>query len=96
MYIIINKILRKNMSIFEVNKEKFIEIFKKENSFEIPEYQRPFSWEEKQLNDLLDDLSNALNRNYPEYLLGTVYLQRVNDDTFKILDGQQRFISMYL
>ena len=96
MYIIINKILGKNMSIFEVNKEKFIEIFKKENSFEIPEYQRPFSWEEKQLNDLLDDLSNALNRNYPEYLLGTVYLQRVNDDTFKILDGQQRFISMYL
>lgn len=96
MYIIINKTLEKNMSIFEVNKKKFIEIFKKENSFEIPEYQRPFSWEEKQLNDLLDDLSTASKRGYSEYLLGTVYLQKVNDNTFKILDGQQRFISMYL
>lgn len=83
-------------SIFEVKKEKFIKIFKKDNNFEIPEYQRPFSWEEKQLNDLWDDLSSASKRGYSEYLLGTVYLQEANHNVFKILDGQQRFISMYL
>lgn len=52
--------------------------------------------DEKQLNDLFDNLGNALNRKYSEYLLGTVYLQKEYDNTFKILDGQQRFISMYL
>lgn len=93
---IIKKIVRKKMSTFEVNKKKFIELFRNEYIFEIPEYQRPFSWEEKQLNDLFDDLGNALNRKYSEYLLGTVYLQKEYDNTFKILDGQQRFISMYL
>lgn len=37
---IIKKIVRKKMSTFEVNKKKFIELFRNEYIFEIPEYQR--------------------------------------------------------
>jgi uncharacterized protein with ParB-like and HNH nuclease domain len=80
--------------IFIVEKVKFCDLFCGRNSFEIPAYQRPYAWEKKQWQDLLDDLKNA--ENSLEYLLGTVYLEKTKENEYKILDGQQRFVTMYL
>ncbi len=84
-----------NSGIFNVEKVKFCDLFCGGNSFEIPAYQRPYAWEKKQWQDLLNDLKNAQNSS--EYLLGTVYLEQKDDNSdFNILDGQQRFVTMYL
>ena len=47
--------------------------------FRIPHYQRGFSWEERQLSDLWDDINDISkdeNGNYISHYTGTIYLSR--------------------
>ena len=60
-------------------------------SLRIPDYQRIYSWNEKNVIRLLDDIFNALE----EYRLGTLILQRKGED-FDIIDGQQRLVTLSL
>jgi uncharacterized protein with ParB-like and HNH nuclease domain len=76
--------------------------------YEIPNYQRPFSWEDEQFDQLIDDLLDAYDRNreeygsvdeileYDPYFLGSLVLQKVEDNKkiYDIVDGQQRITSL--
>ncbi|HHH53190.1 MAG TPA: DUF262 domain-containing protein, partial [Bacteroidetes bacterium] len=72
-----------NIKKILVNDEKF---------YQIPDYQRPYSWDKDNLADLIDDLTNSyLNNKEENYFCGSLVL--VNDDNnsrFDIIDGQQR------
>lgn len=64
----------------------------------IPEYQRPYVWEERQLNRLLNDLqdhNDASNEAKPLFYLGSIILHRDNN-RLNIIDGQQRITTMLL
>ena len=66
-------------------------------NLKIPEYQRPYKWTEKNVNNLIDDIIS--NKNKSEYRLGTLVLHQTkenNDDIFEIVDGQQRIITLML
>lgn len=55
--------------------------------FRIPSYQRSYSWEEKQINQFIEDLKNAQSR----YNLGHfLFEEGENENTLLIIDGQQR------
>jgi uncharacterized protein with ParB-like and HNH nuclease domain len=69
-----------------------------EGLFDVPAYQRSYSWQESQLEDLLDDL-----RYLPEdsnHFFGNIILDKKDDqyetdrgrqfDVFDVVDGQQR------
>ncbi len=67
----------------------------------IPEYQRPYKWQPKHVNQLIDDIFN--HRTKPCYRLGTVVLHQdkesVNENkkqTLNIVDGQQRLLTLTL
>ena len=76
--------------------------------FEIPNYQRAFSWEDENFDELIDDLLDAYDRNrensgsadgnfseYEPYFLGSLILQRLDGtDKFDVVDGQQRLTSL--
>ena len=57
--------------------------------FEIPEYQRPYKWTTKNVNQLISDL--VAFRNKKQYRLGTLVLH--NNE---IVDGQQRIVTLVL
>ena len=63
-----------------------------EKFYQVPDYQRPYSWDKDNLADLVDDLTNAyLNNQDENYFCGSLVL--VNDENhtrFDIIDGQQR------
>lgn len=69
----------------------------------IPSYQRPYKWSEKNIDDLLNDIKNAitLKKVYKDsfkYRVGSIILHE-NLDTpnkYDIVDGQQRLISLTL
>ena len=64
--------------------------------FVIPEYQRPYSWTEDQVNDLFNGLNDFMpSINNKEYFLGCVVLQ-TNDGEQKLIDGQQRTTTLML
>jgi uncharacterized protein with ParB-like and HNH nuclease domain len=65
----------------------------------IPEYQRPYKWTAKNVNQLLDDIMYAQNNNKEVYRVGTLILHKVVNDTetfYDIVDGQQRTITFSL
>lgn len=62
----------------------------------IPEYQRPYKWTGKNVNQLLDDILLAKNENKEVYRVGTLILHRDEDNNYNIVDGQQRTISFAL
>src|SRR6478735_7524850 len=71
-------------------------LFDRENFFRIPDYQRPFSWTQDNLSDLIDDLIEAPKTS--DYFLGTLVLHAVAVEdgvrTFDVVDGQQRLTAI--
>lgn len=69
----------------------------------IPNYQRPYKWSGRNIADLLSDIDNAIidaakHVNF-KYRIGTIILNRVKEDgkeTYGIVDGQQRILSLVL
>lgn len=59
----------------------------------IPDYQRIYCWEEKTIRLLWEDVQGLEQED--NYRLGTIILQRV-DDSFQIIDGQQRLVTLSL
>ena len=72
-------------------------IFNGKTFFSIPDYQRSYAWEEKQLRDFFEDYMN--NYNSQEYYYGTILLQMTKKDKKEfcdIVDGQQRFTTLII
>ena len=67
------------------------------NCFNIPDFQRDFTWQ-SQFNTFLEDIENSYKHaDEKEYYIGTV-ITYVNDDTGRqeIVDGQQRLTSVFI
>jgi hypothetical protein len=55
--------------------------------FQVPDYQRTFAWESKQLNDLVSDLARAANStNELHHPMGTLFLQKSQNPVRNHLD----------
>ena len=78
--------------------------------YSIDYYQREYKWQDKQIRDLVDDLtgkfleegegydsSHARNKvaDYPHYFLGSIIISK-KDSASYIVDGQQRLTSLSL
>lgn len=85
-----------------MEKEQTFGEFIKKYSFIIPDYQRAYSWGEKQLNPFINDILEHCDDNndpsdYTTYYLGHYILEDSNNsDKFEIVDGQQRISTVYL
>jgi hypothetical protein len=85
-----------------VSHETFIG-FLQQNEMEIPDLQRPFSWGNEQVEDLISDLLNIIEylRAHPaadekaQHFFGTVvYLKKPGIARISIIDGQQRITAI--
>lgn len=81
------------------SKIKLIELIRIKN-LRIPEYQRPYRWTQKNVEQLLNDINNARKNGKNEYLIGSVILHKNSCEdgfsTLDIVDGQQRLTTIYL
>ena len=67
----------------------------------IPDYQRPYKWQDKNARELLSDLTQAIKDQGTDgadfrYRLGTILLHKTGNRTFDIVDGQQRLLTLSL
>lgn len=93
------------MSRPRANKAKCITIKKlfENNRFDVPDYQRYYSWNKKQRLDLFDDIDNAIDCGDTIYL-STVVALYIDEDNYdgklvkhySIVDGQQRITTIAL
>ncbi|HRH41028.1 MAG TPA: DUF262 domain-containing HNH endonuclease family protein [Pyrinomonadaceae bacterium] len=65
--------------------------------YQIPRYQRPYSWGEDQLDKLWDDLIEA-QENDPNYFLGSIITAKPENSAnyLDIVDGQQRLTTLLI
>lgn len=82
-----------------MNKEKAVIIKLKDllsiENLDIPEYQRPYKWSLKNVNQLIDDILRFKNKE--AYRLGTVVVHKNSkNNTLDIVDGQQRITTIVL
>ncbi|GAX73020.1 hypothetical protein CEUSTIGMA_g472.t1 [Chlamydomonas eustigma] len=66
--------------------------------FDIPVYQRPYSWQTKQMFEMLQDFYKAYMAKQ-EYFLGAIVTTRASEDpraAFQVIDGQQRLTSLFM
>lgn len=72
--------------------------------YRVPEYQRPYVWENEQVETLLEDTIAAFRSNKDsQYFLGSTVLkinEKTNDslsyEEYDLLDGQQRLTTLFL
>lgn len=65
--------------------------------YEIPAYQRPYSWEKGNVEQLLDDVWEAFEANDEEYFIGSlITIERDKGLLYDVVDGQQRLTTLNL
>ena len=72
--------------------ENFRKLMANGNIYRVPPFQRDYSWEEEQWEDLWFDLINLEHEQI--HYMGYAVLQPVKEDEFLIIDGQQRFATL--
>ena len=61
--------------------------------YRVPQFQRDYSWEQDNWEDLWNDIELAAESMYAHYM-GSVVLQSTTGKEFSIIDGQQRFTTL--
>lgn len=74
-----------NFSTIVGNNKKFI----------VPKFQRDYSWNSEQWDDLWQDIETMMSKKEDHYM-GYLVMQTTDDKTFYIIDGQQRFTTITL
>ena len=73
------------------------ELFEKQQTLAIPEYQRPYVWTPKEINKLLGQFKQHQERtdDKPLFYLGSIVLHK-KDNSLEIIDGQQRLTTLLI
>jgi len=81
--------------IFKPEAKNIIKIFGDVDSYyQIPDYQRPYSWEDEQVEQLWDDIYSAIKSKEESYFLGVMILIKTKKGYFEVVDGQQRLTTL--
>ena len=83
------------MSVWGNDVEKFL--FKGDDQYRIPLYQREYAWEEKQIRQLIEDIYDVADGT--KYHIGSLIVAKKNDNDqifYEVIDGQQRMTSLFL
>lgn len=64
--------------------------------YKIPIYQRNYAWEHEEINALIKDVYDSLEKSV--YYIGTLVTYKRDDDEniFEVIDGQQRLTTIYI
>jgi len=76
------------------------QIFGNADSFyKIPRYQRPYKWEDEQIDKLWDDIYEAYQNGDKNYFLGSIIVANNNSQSstyWDVVDGQQRLTTLII
>lgn len=72
----------------------YLDLIGNGNRFRVPAYQRDYSWEEEQWEDLWNDIVELRSLPDDRHYMGALVLQGLSDREFSIIDGQQRLATL--
>lgn len=77
---------------------KIREILERKICYEIPDYQRPYSWTKDEIDDLFTDLDSAVDTANNHFFGAVVFNteRKETDQVVEVIDGQQRLTTLML
>ncbi|MDD2722359.1 MAG: DUF262 domain-containing protein [Gallionella sp.] len=72
------------------------EIVRDQMRFFIPDYQRGYRWEDQQVEALLDDLEEFVQKGKGFYCLQPLVVVEAKEREWEVVDGQQRLTTLFL
>ncbi|MCX7569196.1 DUF262 domain-containing HNH endonuclease family protein [Tumebacillus sp. DT12] len=78
------------------NGKDLVRILTEKVTYEIPDYQRPYSWTKNELTDLFNDLEATILTESNHYFGAFVFNEerKKSDDAIEVIDGQQRLTTV--
>jgi uncharacterized protein with ParB-like and HNH nuclease domain len=80
--------------LFDTKTLNFSELLGNSKIYNVPRFQRSYSWEESNWEDLWLDILSLKNNEESVHYLGTIVLQTKDNKNFTIIDGQQRIVTL--
>jgi len=62
--------------------------------YEIPKFQRDYTWETEHWDDLWQDILQLLSEEETEHYMGYLVLQTIDNKNYQVIDGQQRLTTI--
>lgn len=81
--------------IQDTTTSNFESIISSGKKFRVPKFQRDYSWEKEQWDDLWQDIELMI-ANEDDHYMGYLVLQATEGNEYQIIDGQQRFTTISL
>ncbi|MFT3728347.1 MAG: DUF262 domain-containing HNH endonuclease family protein [Terricaulis sp.] len=69
-------------------------VLMRKGGLKVPRYQRPYTWTEREVRQLIEDLHRAYMRRASFYFIGQIVLVKNAQGKFEISDGQQRLATL--
>jgi len=83
--------------IFTPYSKTIKKLFEGSTYYQVPQYQRPYSWESEHVEELWEDLYNSYESGEAEYFLGSIILSKNNSGKYlDVIDGQQRLTTLMI
>lgn len=82
-----------NKVYLEPENRSFAEIMGNGKRYEVPRFQRDYSWEEAQLEELWNDIEH-MRQSRTQHFMGYLVFQSSDNKSFQIIDGQQRLTTV--
>ena len=72
----------------------FLELVGNGRIYRVPPFQRDYSWEEEQWEDLWNDIAELTGHPEEQHYMGAIVVESQSDREFLIIDGQQRLATL--
>lgn len=81
-------------NLLNTHTTNFLELVGNGRTYRVPPYQRDYSWEDEQWDDLWSDILDLRNRPDDRHYMGALVVEGKSDREFLIIDGQQRLATL--
>ena len=82
--------------LLDTRTANFLELIGNGKIYRVPPYQRDYSWQEEQWEDLWNDIIEMREDRDQRHYMGALVIESINDREFQIIDGQQRLATLTL
>jgi len=82
--------------LLDTRTANFLELIGNGKIYRVPPYQRDYSWQEEQWEDLWNDIIEMQEDRNQRHYMGALVIESINDREFQIIDGQQWLATLTL
>ena len=83
----------KTSNLLDTKTLSFNDIIGNGKIYKVPDFQRDYSWDEDNWEDLWNDIL-TIDKNNESHYMGSIVLLNKGDSSYQIIDGQQRFTTL--